>query len=350
MKRRNFLKAGVGGAVLSPVAAPAIAQGGRSARLITAHPEAATAISRRLGALGSIAMNLDIQAVPMSDEAGLLEKMSSGDADMCLASLDQFWTTSPAFSLFASIPFGMNSGELESWVSVSEGREMLDILSAQSGVQFWLASDQGGRPIWMRKAMSGLADLSSASVGSSGVGLNLFKAMGAATVADIRESSTDWASLDIIEGAGLAQLQDANLISDFQFVSQCNPVRPSAMLSLGANESFVDALSDAERLILERVCSAELALSRSRAFYQNASAVAGGQTNAQTVSLPEDVWSGINAASQSILSEIFQAGNDEASVVDAYIYFLTDAVRWSNIGEAAYYAGRKRLFENLAAR
>ncbi|MEO9896214.1 MAG: hypothetical protein ABJD13_18245 [Paracoccaceae bacterium] len=350
MKRRNFLKAGVGGAVLSPVVAPAIAQSSRSARLLTAHPEAAQALSNRLSALGVASLNLEIETVAATDESSLLDRVSSGDGDLCLASLDKFWNTSPAYSLFASIPFGMSSAELESWVSVSEGRDMLDQLGNQAGLRFWFASDYGGSPIWMRKAIAGMQDVASSSIGSSGIGLKLFQAMGASNVVDITDQNTNWSGLDIIEGASLAQMQNANLLSDFQFVSESNPVRPSAILSLGANEAFAAGLSEAELLILQRACSAQLALSRSTSFYQNALAVSEGQSSAKVVEMPADVWSGINSASQNILTEIFNSGKDEASIVDAYIYFLTDAVRWSNIGEAAYYAGRKRLFANLAGR
>lgn len=350
MKRRNFLRAGVGGAVLTPVVAPAIAQGARTARLLTTHTDAAKTLSKRLSALGVASLNIEIETVKTTDESSVLDRVSSGDADLCLASLDQFWNTSPAYSLFASIPFGMSSSELESWVSVSEGRDMLDLLGSQSGLRFWFASDHGGRPIWMRKALAGMQDVAASSVGTSGTGLKLFTDMGAATVADISDQNTDWSTLDIIEGASLAQMQNANLLSDFQFVSEANPVRPSAFLTLGANEAFAAGLSESELLILQRACSAELALSRSTAFHRNALGVFRGQTSAQVVGLPEDVWNGMNTASQNILSEIFNSGRDEASIVDAYIYFLTDAVRWSNIGEAAYYAGRKRLFANLAGR
>ena len=350
MKRRNFLKAGVGGAVLSPVVAPAIAQGARSARLLTAHPEAAATLSNRLSSLGVASLNIEIETIAATDEAGLLDRVSSGDADLCLASLDQFWNTSPAFSLFASIPFGMNSSELESWVAVSEGRDMLDQLGSRTGVRFWFANDYGGRPIWMRNAIASLQDLASASVGSTGVGIKLFQAVGVASVVDIADQNTNWSDLDIIEGASLAQMENANLLSDFKFVSGSNPVRPSAMLSLGANEAFASGLSEAELLILQRACSAELALSRSTSFYQNALSMSDGDESIEVVEIPADVWNGINSEAQTILTEIFDSGRDEASIVDAYIYFLTDAVRWSDIGEAAYYAGRKRLFANLAGR
>ena len=59
--------------------------------------------------------------------------------------------------------------------------------------------------------------------------------------------------------------------------------------------------------------------------------------------MPEDIWRALSEGAQSVLTTIFEEGDVQATVVDAYVYFLTDIAAWSEIGEAAFFTGRKRI-------
>jgi TRAP-type mannitol/chloroaromatic compound transport system substrate-binding protein len=343
MTRRNFLKHSIGGGVLLSLSAPAVAQTSQTFRLLTTDEAAAATLADMIGAATGGAMTVDTTLVAMADASGMLDRVSAGEADMCLTGLDSFLPTNMAYGLFASMPFGMSTSELEGWIFASDGADMLAMLGEENGVSFRFAGDSGTKPMWSKAPLTDLAGLQGATVGATGLAITNLTAIGVQNVVDLHDPATDLAGLDVIDGMTAVAMADAAVADAFPHVITANPNTPSGVLSLVIADGVRDAMSDGQLALVERACSAALAHGRAKHFHDDATAMAA-RGDAVTVSdMPGDIWSALSDGAQGVLTTIFEEGNVQASTVDAYVYFLTDIAGWSRIGEAAFYTGRKQL-------
>ena len=343
MTRRTFLKQSIGGAALVSVASPAVAQSATTLRLLTTDEQAASTLADLISTTTGGAMTVETTVVPIAEAETLLDRVASGDADMCLSSLDRFLAKNLAFGLFASMPFGMSTSELEGWVHASDGADMLSILGEENGVSFHFAGDTGTKPMWSKQPLTDVASLQRLAVGSTGLCSVNLQQIGVQSVADLHDAATDLSSLDVIDGLSVADMEQSGLLGEFTHATLANPNTPSGVLTLAISNGAFGGLTETEQLLLQRACSASLAIGRARRFHDHATAMAalGG---AVTVSdLPEDIWRALSDGAQSVLTAIFEEGGTQATIVDAYVYFITDIATWSEIGEAAFFTGRKRL-------
>ena len=338
MKRRSFLGAGAGLAALT--ASSATAQDSTSLVLGTDEPAAAAALAQRVAATSGGRITLDIREIATADASELLAATSGGGIDMFLSCADAFVPLKPALGLFASMPGGMTTTELESWMVAGDGTFMLDLLTEDLGIKAFLAGDTGTQPLWSRAPVSSLADLQSLTVGSKGLGLTALSEMGV-TAQDV--TTADVAELDALDGYSLAQMQARGLIADFPYMIAPNANRPSAALMVGISRNKWSALSIGDQAVIERSITAEHSSQRAATAHADLTArsAAGDQITAQT--LPDDIWQAQIAASNAIARAMFDANDAGADAMDAYIYFLTDIAEWSEIGEKSYVLGRNKV-------
>ena len=338
MKRRVFLGAGLGGLTL---AAPAvITQANLSLSLVTDHADAGTALAARIAGMSGGRITVDVEASPPPTAPQFLDRVSAGEVEMYLTSQDAFITRNPAFGLFAAMPGGMNSSELESWIIVGDGRLMWDALGAEFGIKAFLAGDEGAMPVWSRSPLTSLDDLKSGGAGSTGLGLQLLREMGVEDVVDVRER-TDFTGVTALEGFNVAQMVATGLLAEFPHMTTPNGGRPSSTISAGVNLQWWSGLSPTDRIILEQSIMAEHGTRRAFSMHTNVQALgaAGGAITAHD--MPQDIWDAQIAGSNRVLSAMFDAGPLAADAADAYFYFIRDVAGWSDIGETAYFLGRK---------
>jgi len=341
MTRRNFLKQSIGGSALLSLATPAVAQSATVLRLLSTDEAAAATLAGLISAASGDAITVETTLVPMADAATMLDRVTAGEADMCLTGLDRFLAKNMAFGLFASMPFGMSTSELEGWIYASDGGDILAMLGEDNAVSFRFAGDAGIKPMWSKAPLSDLAGLQGSAVGSSGLGMANLTQIGVQNVVDINDPATDLAALDVIDGMTAVALAENGLADAFTNVTISNPNTPSGVLTLAIANSVFDGMSDGQQVLLERACSAALAHGHAKHFHDDATAMAA--QSASAADMPEDIWRALSEGAQEVLTTIFDEGNVQAGAVDAYVYFLTDIAGWSEIGEAAFYTGRKQL-------
>jgi len=191
MDRRSFLRAStVGGAAAaaSTLAAPAIAQGRITWRMVTTWP-------RNFPGLGVGAQRLADRITAASDGALTVEVYSAGALVPALQSLDAvidgtaemshgaayYWQNkSVALSFFTGVPFGMTSRELAAWVRYMGGQELWDEVYDQFGVQGFLSGDTGTQAGgWFKNELTGLADIQGLRFRTPGLGGQVWQRMGA---------------------------------------------------------------------------------------------------------------------------------------------------------------------------
>lgn len=343
MTRRNFLKKSIAGGALLPLAAPALAQSTTSLRLLSSDTTAAAALSSRISAVTDGPLSVETTEVPVSDASDMLGRVTAGEADMCLTSLDHFTSQSTAFGLFASMPFGMCAAELEGWAHASDGSDMLAMLAEAHGVSIRFAGNTGTKPMWSKQPLSDLAGFQGQAIASSGLGITNLKKANASNVSDLNSASTNLTDQDVLDGVSVTEMQQKGLLQTFPNMTLCNPNSPNGILALAVSNGAMDGMSEAQKIVIERASSAAMVSGQARAFHNDATALATAGSALTLQSMPDDIWNALRDSSQNLLTEIFESGDIEATVVDAYVYFLTDIAGWSEIGEAAFYAGRKRL-------
>jgi TRAP-type mannitol/chloroaromatic compound transport system substrate-binding protein len=310
---------------------------------LTTDEQAAVALSDLISATTGGSMTVETTVVPVSEAGTLLDRVSNGDADMCLTALDRFIDKNLAFGLFSSMPFGMSTSELEGWLHASDGADVLAILGEENDVSFHFAGDTGTKPMWSKQPLTDLASLQGLTVGSTGLGLLNLQQVGVQSVADINDPATDLGNLDVIDGMSVVAMEQNGLLGAFPNATLANPNTPSGVLTLAISNSAFAGLGETEQLLLQRACSASLALGRAKHFHDDATSMAGLGDAVKAEDMPEDIWRALSEGAQSVLTTIFEEGDVQATVVDAYVYFLTDIAAWSEIGEAAFFTGRKRI-------
>lgn len=338
MKRRTLLSAGLGLATVA--ATPSIAQDTVALSLITDRAEAGNELAARIAAISGGEITVDVQVGDRQTAPQFLDSVSGGQADMYLTSQDAFVARNPAFGLFAAMPGGMSASELESWILVGDGQLMWDFLGEEFGVKGFMAGDEGTMPLWSRAPLNGMDDLLSGSVGSTGLGLDLLRGMGVRDVVDVM-SGADLSGLTALEGLSVTQMAAAGLLADFTHMTTPNAARPSATLSVGVNLSRWSGLSQTHQILLERSIMAEHGTQRALALHNNVQALNAAAGTLTTQIMPQDIWDAQIAGSNRVLTAMFDAGDQAADAADTYVYFIRDVAGWSEIGETAYFLGRK---------
>ncbi|MBI6629673.1 TRAP transporter substrate-binding protein [Pontibaca salina] len=191
MDRRGFLKgATLGGAAVSAtsLAAPAVAQGKMTWRMVTTWP-------KNFPGLGVSAQRLADRITAASDGQLTIKLFSAGELVPALQSLDAvidgsaemshgaayYWQNkSPALNFFTGVPYGMTERELTAWIRFMGGQEIWDEIYDQFGVQGFLAGNTGIQTGgWFKQELTGLEDVQGMRFRTPGLGGQVWQKIGA---------------------------------------------------------------------------------------------------------------------------------------------------------------------------
>ena len=341
MERRTFIAGIAGGGIAAAAAAPALAQGQRRLKLVTDRPEAALRLAARVSAASAGRLALDV--APLPEGAGPLMRaaVAAGEHDAYLGAEAMFAGQEPALALFAAMPAGMSSSEVESWISAADGGQMWDMVNEGAGIHAMLAGDDGPLPLWTREPMeasSGTAGLKG-PVATFGAGIRMAEMSGAGAIDLAAGGGT--ADAFAVEGLSVAQMMRAGLHERFPCMTAPGLSFPSSTVALGLSAAAWDALPEADRFALGVAAAAHNAAERSLAAFENARALVNASGALRVAETPEEVWTAGRTAAETLLGEIEATGPAAMDAGGAYRYFLADVAGWSEIGEASYFKGRK---------
>lgn len=191
MDRRSFLRtSAIGGTAVaaSSLAAPAIAQGNITWRMVTTWP-------RGFPGLGVGAQRLADRITAATDGQLTVQVFSAGELVPALQSIDAvidgsaemshgaayYWQNkSVGLSFFTGVPFGMTSRELAAWVRFMGGQEIWDEIYDQFGLQGFLSGDTGTQAGgWFQNELTGIEDIQGLRFRTPGLGGQVWQKMGA---------------------------------------------------------------------------------------------------------------------------------------------------------------------------
>tara|TARA_R110002020_G_scaffold14225_11_gene50398 strand:- start:3273 stop:4373 length:1101 start_codon:yes stop_codon:yes gene_type:complete len=192
MKRREFFKtasaATIGAAAATTLAAPALAQGNITWRMVTTWPKnfpglgvgAQTLADRITKASGGRLTVQVFAAGEMVPGLQALDAVIDGSAEMSHGTPYYWQNKSQALSFFTGVPFGMTNRELTAWVRYLGGQEIWDKVYDQFGVQGFLSGDTGTQAGgWFRNELTGVADIQGLRFRTPGLGGQVWGKLGA---------------------------------------------------------------------------------------------------------------------------------------------------------------------------
>ncbi|TVS00021.1 MAG: TRAP transporter substrate-binding protein [Rhodobacteraceae bacterium] len=327
MDRRSFLKAstvGAGAAAASTLAAPAVAQGRITWRMVTTWP-------RNFPGLGTGAQRVADRITAASDGALTIEVFAAGEMVPALQSLDAvldgaaemshgaayYWQSrSVGLSFFTGVPFGMTSRELAAWMRYLGGQELWDDIYDDFGLQGFLSGDTGTQAGgWFQEELTGIEDIQGLRFRTPGLGGQVWQKMGA--------SVTNLAGGEIFAALQSGALDAAEFVGPYNdralgFHQVRNHYYTMSFIEPGlATELVVDKakyteLPDNLQAIVRDVCQAEYDQVPSEFYANDPIALADMVENHGTIvhpNWPESVLEAGAAASRELLEEILDSGD-----------------------------------------
>ena len=191
MDRRSFIRtAGTLGAAAATagLAAPAIAQGNITWRMVTTWPKnfpglgvGAQRLADRITAASGGRLTVQVfSAGELVPPLQSLDAVIDGTAEMSHGAAYYWQNKSPALSFFTGVPYGMTSRELTAWIRYMGGQEIWDEIYDQFGVQGFLSGDTGTQAGgWFRNELTGVSDVQGLRFRTPGLGGRVWEKLGA---------------------------------------------------------------------------------------------------------------------------------------------------------------------------
>lgn len=364
MDRRSFLRtSALGGtaAAASTLAAPAIAQGNTTWRMVTTWP-------KNFPGLGVGAQRLADRITAATDGELTIQLFAAGEMVPPLQALDAvidqsaemshgaayYWQNkSVALSFFTGVPFGMTSRELTAWVRHMGGQEIWDDIYDQFGLQGFLSGDTGTQAGgWFRNELNGVEDVQGLRFRTPGLGGQVWQKIGA--------SVTNMAAGEIFAALQSGALDAAEFVGPYNdlalgFHQVCKHYYTSSFIEPGlATELVVDkakfqALPQNIQAIVRDCCAAE---------YDNTAAdfAANDPRALQTLvndhdvithsSFPDSILEAAANASVEILSELRDSSDPLVQRTTESFIEALNIVRQKTEGtDAGFVAAREKYFQ-----
>lgn len=220
MDRRSFITkagfAGVGAVAASTLAAPAIAQGNQTWRMVTTWPKnfpglgvGAQRLADRITAMSGGRLTIQLYAAgELVPPLQALDAVIDGSAEMSHGAAYYWQNKSTGLSFFTGVPFGMTSRELTAWVRHLGGQEIWDEIYDQFGVQGFLSGDTGTQAGgWFRNELTGVADVQGLRFRTPGLGGQVWEKLGA--------SVTNMAAGEIFQALQSGTLDAAEFVGPY---------------------------------------------------------------------------------------------------------------------------------------
>ncbi|KPF96710.1 TRAP transporter substrate-binding protein [Rhodopseudomonas palustris] len=189
MKRRDFLKVSATGAAVAAVASPAIAQSSPEVkwRLTSSFPKSldtiyggAEYLSKQVAEMTDNKFQIQVFAAgEVVPGLQALDATSNGTVEMCHTVSYYYVGKDPTFAVFASVPFGLNARQQNSWLYQGGGNELANEFYKKHGVTGFPCGNTGTQMGgWFRKEIKTVADMSGLKMRIGGIAGQVLQKVG----------------------------------------------------------------------------------------------------------------------------------------------------------------------------
>ena len=363
MDRRSFLRksavAGVGVTGAASLAAPAVAQGKQTWRMVTTWPKnfpglgvGAQRLADRITTASGGRLTIQLySAGELVPPLQSLDAVIDGTAEMSHSAAYYWQNKSTALSFFTGVPYGMTSRELTGWVRHMGGQEIWDEIYDQFGVQGFLSGDTGTQAGgWFRNELTSVSDVEGLRFRTPGLGGRVWEQLGA-TVTNMAAGEIFQAlqsgTLDAAEFVGpyndLA-LGFYQVAKNYYFPSF---VEPGLATELVVDKAKYQALPDDLQAIIRDVCQAEYDMVAAD-FAANDPRALKTLRDEHGVNLrqfPEDILKAGAEAAKAVMTELRES--DDAltkKTAESFIQALNTMRVRTEDTDTAYVQAREKYF------
>lgn len=365
MNRRSFLRttalAGTAAAAASTLAAPAVAQGRITWRMVTTWP-------KNFPGLGVGAQRLADRITAATDGQLTVQVFSAGEMVPALQALDAvidqsaemshgaayYWQNkSTGLSFFTGVPFGMTSRELAAWVRYMGGQEIWDEIYDQFGVQGFLSGDTGTQcGGWFPNELTGLESIQGLRFRTPGLGGQVWQALGA--------SVTNLAAGEIFAALQSGALDAAEFVGPYNDLAlgfhqvrkhyyTSSFTEPGLATELVVDKAKYSALPASIQSVIRDVCQAEYDQVASD-FYANDPRALSTLVNEHGVithrSFPDSILEAAAKAAGDILARIRDGGDALAKkTTESYIAALRTVRTRTEGTDEGFLVARQKYFQ-----
>lgn len=328
MDRRSFPRASaIGGtaAAASALAAPAIAQGRITWRMVTTWPKnfpglgvGAQRLGDRITAASDGQLTVQVFAAgEMVPPLQALDAVIDGSAEMSHGAAYYWQNKSTALSFFTGVPFGMTSRELTSWVRYMGGQEIWDEIYDQFGLQGFLSGDTGTQAGgWFANELKGLEDIQGMRFRTPGLGGQVWGKIGA--------SVTNMAAGEIFQALQNNTLDAAEFVGPYNDLAlgfhqvrkhyyTSSFIEPGLATELVVDKAKYQALPANLQAIVRDVCQAEYDQVASDMYANDPRALATLVNDHGVIThsaFPADILEAGAKASVEVLTDLRESGDD----------------------------------------
>ncbi len=189
MKRREFLKVSAAGAAVAAVASPAIAQSAPEVkwRLASSFPKSldtiyggAEMMAKQVAEMTDNKFQIQVFAAgELVPGLQALDATSNGTVEMCHTVSYYYVGKDPTFAIYASVPFGLNARQQNSWWYQGGGEQLGNEFFKKFGVIGHPCGNTGTQMGgWFRKEIKTVADLSGLKMRIGGIAGQVLQKVG----------------------------------------------------------------------------------------------------------------------------------------------------------------------------
>ena len=362
MQRREFLKKGAvagasAAAATSIISAPAIAQDRIEIAMVSTWP-------RDFPGLGTGAQRFAERVNTMSDGRIVVEYFAAGERVGAFDSFDEvasgnaqiyhgaeyYWKGKhPGWAYFTSVPFGLTYTEMNGWIRFGGGQQLWDELAADFGLKGLMCGNTGVQMGgWFNKEINSADDLKGLKMRIPGLGGDVMAKLGASPVSlpggQIYENLVSGA-IEATEWVGPWNDEIMKFYEATKYYYYPGMHEPGAMLAIGMNNEWWQALSAADKMLIEAAASMENDMMMAEYVAKNGAAL-DRLINEQGVELREfndDVYDAFGAASEEVFSEVVEHSELARRIHESFADARAKMGGWTNISDQAYVAQRNRV-------
>lgn len=357
MDRRTFLATAplVTGSMVRP--ARAQGSGTRKLKLVTPWPKDAPGLSSSANRLAKMIsessqgrIQVDVfSAGELVDAFEVFDAVSEGIADM-YHSPEYYWQDkSPAFSFFASVPFGLTANEMAAWIHHGGGQALWDELSGQFNLKPLLAASTGVQMGgWYDREVNSIDSFKGLRIRMPGLGGEILKKMGAIVVSlpggeivpalqSGAINASEWVCPWLDVHLGLDKAARYYYYPGFQ--------EPGPGIALGLNKDLWDDLDRFEKQVFITASAAEFTLSLAEFNTQNALVLqAISEQDIEMRRFDAGLLREVRKISTSLLEELAADQPLTRRILDSFTAFRESQMQWSSLADLAFLHAREQAY------
>ena len=277
------------------------------------------------------------------------DEVASGNAHIYHGA-EYYWKGKhPAFSYFASVPFGMIAVESSAWIRWMGGQELWDELGAEFGVKGLMAGNGGVQMGgWFRKEINSADDFKGLKFRMPGLGGDVLAKLGASPVSlpgsQIYENLVSGA-IDGTEWVGPWNDSFLKFYEAAKYYYYPGMHEPGTIVSLGVNKSWWDGLPKSDQLIIEAAATVLHENMYSEYNAKNGEFLAKliNEQGVQLRKFSDDVADAFGEAAEEVFEEVREHSPLAKRIDDSYREALRTIGSWLTIADGEYAIQRNRV-------